>query len=291
MLTPQTEEKALAQALGVPKLYLKREDLHPYGSHKGRSIPMMIDIKVADGAKDFAISSSGNAALAAARHIQKKNSEGHDLTLAILAGEHMNEEKKRALKNEITDERITIEETPRPLQALFRLIKGGGKESLRQSTDDDALLGYQSLAHEIAATPELSAVFIGTSSGTTAQALADHFAEHGVHAQIHVVQTAGTSPIAREFKAEESEPETSLADAIVDRVAHRKDTVVKAVEKTGGAGWIASNDDIRRAQSLLQEKACVDATPNGALGLAGLIRALKKGARFSGAVVCVITGK
>ena len=30
-------------------LYFKREDLHPYGSHKGRSITVMIDIYIKEG--------------------------------------------------------------------------------------------------------------------------------------------------------------------------------------------------------------------------------------------------
>ena len=46
--------------LGIPSLYLKREDLHPLGSHKGRSLPYMIDKGLEEGLYRFAISSSGN---------------------------------------------------------------------------------------------------------------------------------------------------------------------------------------------------------------------------------------
>ncbi len=77
----------------------------------------------------------------------------------------------------------------------------------------------------------------------------------------------------------------------MDKVAHRSDTVVNAIRATAGSGWIARNADILAAQKLLKEKAGIDATTNGSLGLAGLIRALKNGAKFDGAVVCVITGK
>ncbi len=296
MITPQIESPEIAQELGVPKLFFKREDLHPLGSHKGRSIPVMIDIKVAQGAKDFVISSSGNAALAALRHIQKRNSEGDSLSLSILVGENINEDKLRTLKSEISDPKVKIESTPRPLQSLLRLIKSDDKASLRQSTDPEALIGYKALAAEIGATPDLAAVFIGTSSGTAAEALASYLCEHAAKAgipapQVHIVQTSGTSPIARAFKAEESEPETSIADAIVDKVAHRSASVADAVQKTGGSAWIASNADIRRAQKLLKDSAWIDATPNGALSLAGLIKAKSKGAQFKGAVVCVVTGK
>ncbi len=292
MITPQTEAPGLAKELGIPKLYFKREDLHPYGSHKGRSIPLMIDLNVQSGAKGFAISSSGNAALAAVRHIQKRNTgenAANPLTLSVFVGGNIDATKKQILIDEIKDSHIAIEESQRPLQALFQKISGNAAVSLRQSTEPTALAGYKALAEEIVPTPDLSAVFIGTSSGTAAQALAEYFADH--HVAVNVVQTTSVSPIAQALQAEKFEPAPSIADAIVDKVAHRKDAVVEAVLKTGGVGLIATNDEIREAQRLLKEKTGIDATPNGALGLAGLLHALKKGASFKGAVVCIITGR
>ena len=64
MITPHEEYPALASALGYKagkgaiRLYFKREDLHPYGSHKGRSIPVMMDYYREIGDRSFAISSS-----------------------------------------------------------------------------------------------------------------------------------------------------------------------------------------------------------------------------------------
>src|SRR5581483_4180543 len=221
--------------------------------------------------------------------------EGSDLSLSILVGGRINKDKLLALKNEIHDARITIDEAPRPLQALARIIKSDGKTGLRQSTDDEALIGYKSLADEIVVTPDLEAVFIATSSGTTAQALANSFIEHSERTgarlpEIHIVQTTGISPIAQAFTAEESEPGTSLADAIIDKGAHRREALVEAIKKTKGSGWSVKNDDIREAQKLLRENG-IEATGNGALGLAGLIKALHSGKTFGGSVVVIITGK
>ncbi len=39
MITPQEEYPELAKEIVVPRLFLKREDLHPLGSHKGRQSP------------------------------------------------------------------------------------------------------------------------------------------------------------------------------------------------------------------------------------------------------------
>lgn len=291
MLTPQTESPEIARELGIPRIFFKREDLHPYGSHKGRSIPRMIDIKVAGGAKDFVITGSGNAALAALRHIQRLNAEGGRYSLSIFIGEHMNQDKRHNLEIEIADSHVTMKEVPDPLRALFRAVKDDGQTSLRQSTDDDALVGYSTLASEIAETPDLSAVFVGTSSGTTAQALAEYFIQNKIKAEVHIVQTTNTFPFAQEFTATESSTEPSLADAIVDKVARRKETLVLALRETGGSGWVATNERLRAAQRLLQESASIEASPNGALGLAGLIEALSKGAKFTGSVVCIITGQ
>jgi threonine synthase len=291
MITPQSESPEIAKELGVPKLYFKREDLHPYGSHKGRSIPVIIDLAVKAGADKFALSSSGNAALAALRHIQKRNAEGAGLRLTIFIGKKIDPAKKDSLLKEIPDDKIEVIQTERPLKALSEKIKKDGCVGLRQSNNPDALLGYDELAYEIGGTPDLSAVFIGASSGTAAQAIAEHFIKYEKKAAVHIVQTTENSALVDTYGEGEIAKEKSIADAIVDKLGYRQDDLQKALEETGGFGWIASNDEIRRAQSLLKEKADIDATPNGALSLAGLMKAIKKGRRFEGSVVCVITGR
>lgn len=290
-LTPQTSEQKLASVLGVSNLFLKREDLHPYGSHKGRSIPLMIDTKSARGARDFAISSSGNAALAAIRHVQKKNSQGAGLTLSVLIGENINPEKKAILDAEITDGHVELISSRRPLQLLMEIIQGDKKTSLRQSTDAGALVGYRALADELALIPNLSAVFMGVSSGTCAQALADHFRFRKLPIAVHIVQTTSCFPIAGAFYDKPEAAQSSIADAIVDKVAYRKDALVPAVRNSGGSGWIASNKDIQKAQELVQAHAGLTISPNGALGIVGLMKAVKHGIEFDGPVACIITGK
>jgi threonine synthase len=289
MITPQIESSELASLLGLQKLYFKREDLHPFGSHKGRSIPVMIDLKMKDGAKRFTISSSGNAALAAIKYVQKKNiEENAGLELTVFLGKNISLEKKQMLFDEVKDSRVKIIETDRPLQAQNKMAKEGAS-SLRQSNDATALIGYHSLGFEIGGTPDLSDVFIGSSTGTTAQAIADHMIKHEKPVAVHIVQTTENSTLIDEHG--EIHKEKSIADAIVDLIGYRKDELAFAIQKTGGQGFIASNTDILKAQKLLEEKAHIKASGNGALGFAGLLKALDSGRKFSGAVVCIITGK
>lgn len=291
MVTPQQEYPDLGRAVGVPSLYLKREDLHPYGSHKGRSIPVMIDAYVQKGSRHFAISSSGNAALAAALHIQELNKGTTEKTrLEILVGEHIPEKKLRKLLD-LADPNISVMRFERPLMTLTQKTADGRVTSLRQSTDDTALEGYRPLAEELDKIQGLNAIFMAASSGTTAQALAGYFLKKKEPVEIHIVQTTSCHPLSVEFVDSVPSEEISTADAISDITALRKKNLVPLIEKTGGSGWIATNEEIRTAQELVKNHAGIDMSANGALPLAGLMQAAFTGREWDGPVVCVIGGE
>ncbi|HUD03910.1 MAG TPA: PLP-dependent lyase/thiolase, partial [Candidatus Paceibacterota bacterium] len=198
-ITPTEEYKDIAKKIGVPHLYLKREDMHPLGSHKGRSIPVMIDAYIGEGFKKFSISSSGNAAIAAGTYIQKLNTlKPKKILLDIYIGKNISPEKKKTILN-LADEYIKVSEKERPLQAFLESMKLSDVKGLRQSTDDVALVGYVSLAQELLEIPNLSAVFVATSSGTTAEALGEYFIKNKKNVAIYIVQTSSCHPIAEIF--------------------------------------------------------------------------------------------
>jgi threonine dehydratase len=285
-VTPHEEYPELARELGQKAaVYLKREDKHPYGSHKGRSLPRMIDEKVAAGATHFAISSSGNAALAAGLHVKKLNEDGKNIRLEILAGKNINSEKLKKLEA-LKDSNILLSLHDRPLQALFIKTQDASITSLRQSNDDSALTGYEELAQELLEIPKLEAVFMGTSSGTTVQALADYFKKNKKKIEVHCIQTSSCHPIADAFVGDFESSEKSIADAIVDQTAYRKDVVVPLLAN----GWIATNDDIRAAQDLVKRTIGLSISTNSALSVSGLMQATYTGKKFTGAVVCMICG-
>lgn len=290
MITPHEEYPELAKTLGVNTLYFKREDLNPYGSHKGRSIPIMIDIYVGQGIKHFAISSSGNAALAATYYLEKLNKDREEkITLEILVGQHISTKKLGKLEK-FKNDYITITMHDRPLQALFTKTKDSDIKALRQSTDNLALKGYESLAKELMEIPNLQTIFIGTSSGTTAQALAEYFELNNKKIEIHIVQTSSCHPIALAFVDDETQDELSIADAIVDHTALRKDILVPLIEKSGGSGWIASNEQIKAAQVITKNSTNLDISANSALSVAGLMQATYTVNSWAGSVVCMICG-
>ena len=322
MITPQKSYPDLARAVGVSFLYLKREDLHPYGSHKGRSIPVMIDHYLKEGKRHFAISSSGNAALAAALYVKELNKvESKDNALARNSSTAATQDERKLLRHErsdmsksysvvvggvdqvlekinLADDNVSVMRFERPLQSLTQKTADGSIQSLRQSIDDTALLGYESLAKELEEIKDLQAIFVATSSGTTARALAEYFEKgkkeknkEGKIIEIHIVQTTSCHPIALEFVNSVGSEEQSSADAIVDITAHRKDALIPLIQKTNGSGWIASNEEIRTAQELIEKHAKIKVSPNGALALAGLMQAVFTGREWEGAVVCVVGGE
>ncbi|MEI6057975.1 MAG: PLP-dependent lyase/thiolase [bacterium] len=303
--TPQTSQPELAKALGVATLFLKREDLHPLGSHKGRSIPHMIDahlaaISTSDGSASggkphFIISSSGNAALAAGLYVKELNKNATAVTLDILVGQNINPKKLLKIQA-LRDDNISVAIHDRPLQILtVKTHEDPSIKSLRQSVDETALVGYESLARELAEISALEAVFIGTSSGTTAEALAAYFFKNklstsGKVVEVHIVQTPSCHPMVEAIEPGET-GEKSVADAIVDHVAHRKHALLPLLEKTGGAGWIADNESIKIAQELVQKHANLSMSTNSALSIAGVMNAVYTGRSWTGAVACIIAGE
>lgn len=297
MKTPQTPSPKLAAALGIPtEVWIKREDKHHYGSHKGRSIPLMIATHHKNGANRFVISSSGNAALAAIHAIQahNKNKPTDLLELTIFIGKHIDTSKKALLERKINgDTLLHLEQVEAPKQAAIIFEKQTGAALLRQSIDDVALVGYAELAKELAKIEGLAAVFIPTSSGTTAQGLAMGFSQLGISPQIHIVQTAACHPIVEALKPETKaiQAESSLAGAIVDKIAHRKMAVIEAITKSNGSGWVANDDEITQAIALTKETADLIVSPNGALSIVGLEQANRAGTKWKGPVVCLVTGQ
>lgn len=298
MKTPQQSYIELNKALGVD-IYLKREDEHKYSSHKGRSIPIMIKKYFKEeGITNFVISSSGNAAIASIHAVQAHNKNNEDnITLNIFVGQNIDKQKLKILNTIIEDKNISLEQVERPKQAAFQMEKETKAKNLRQSTDDTALIGYMELAEEINNIPNLQAIFIPTSSGTTAEALGLAFENIPAskwggkqNPQIHIVQTSSCHPIAGEFDKDFIETKKSLASAIVDNIAHRKEKVLEVIKKTRGSGWIISDDELKNALNLVKENCRLKISYNSALSIAGLVKAIDKGWKFDGVVVCLITG-
>jgi threonine synthase len=290
LVTPNEQHLDLAKALNFKDLYFKREDLHPYKSHKGRSLPVMIDWYYRAGDRRFAVSSSGNAALASALYIKEMNLTNTDkASLDIFVGNHIDSNKLERLKV-LADDNIKVISKERPIQALTLAVQEGAR-SLRQSMDDVALLGYESLSEELLTIGNIGAVFIGASSGTAALAMARHFKSKNVPIQMHIVQTSSCHPLVDGFETYEGPDERSVADAITDITAQRKFDLTNLINVDGGFGWYATNEDIRAAQNLVDKNTGLKISTNSALSVVGAMHAAYRGWEIKGTVVCIICGE
>jgi threonine synthase len=295
MKTPTVDASNLSKELNLQNLYLKREDQHEYGSHKGRSIPTMMMHYIRNDQRKFVVSSSGNAAIAAIRKTKEFNQNNEDeVQLKIFIGKKINQQKKELLAEEIGNTKnIELKQKERPKKEAFQTNKDNEDVVfLRQSTDEAAAFGYHELADELDQILNLKSVFVPTSSGTTAQGIKEGFKVLKQAPEIHIVQTEYCHPMAEEFDDHfSSQDEKSAADAIVDKVAHRKTQVVNAVKDSGGSGWIVSNEEIKQAQKLTKQKENIDISPNSALSIAGAKKAKENGWSWGGAVCCLICGR
>lgn len=300
--TPLIEEPKIAQYLGIDKLYIKHEEMNPSGSHKDRSIWHMIEYYLEQGRSDFVISSSGNAAVSAAYYVSKTNEINSSIGLRVFISRNINRQKRVRLEQAAGNSGlIAIKEVERPKQQAFQYAKEAGAVYLRGSQDDIALKGYEDLSAEIlrqVSGDDFVAIFIPTSSGAAVVGIYNGMKKTQIPS-LHIVQTAKIHPMAGEFDRDFEKAESSLASAIVDNVAHRKNEVVDIVKETDGRGWVISDEDLRAAEELylhFHTEAGTNytiASPSydSLLSLAGLIRARKKGRQFDGTVVLLFTGE
>lgn len=295
MVTPHQELTLSQKDLGLnQKVYAKREDMHPYGSHKGRSIPVMIEEGIKKGHSRFVLSSSGNAALAALRCFEKlqEKPETKTIALVILVGKKIPSEKLLLLHetlHKVTN--CTVEQVDRPLQSL-KNYEAEGYYSLRQSTDDTSLIGYGTLAEELLTIPNLKHVFLPCSSGTTAQALAQYFSRTGKEITLHLAQTSSCHPFFDSVNGhnQQATDEISIADAIVDIVGHRKPSLLPFLSNKQNSVGIISNEEITLAMLMLSHES-INVSPNGALAFALLQQSLKSKWEPCGSVAILICGR
>jgi len=270
---------------------LKREDQNPNGSFKDRSLAFQISNYFQKGEKSLVISSSGNAAISAVSYAKMAGINMH-----VFVSNEVSEDKIKRLElvskhgdvnnDDDIEPKVTVHKSERAKSDGMKFALANNLTNLRGSTDDSAIEGFKSLGYEIGKVTDIvDSVFIPCSSGTSTlgvyrglEELGDELI--GQFPKIHVVQTTKVNPIAREFDRNFEESEKSLADAIVDNVAHRKDEVVELVKKSQGSGWVISDIEILEAKELLEaEKIFISNT--AALSVAGIIKAVRSNSNIN----------
>ncbi len=294
MITPLEKYPDLDKYLNL-NIYLKREDLHPLMSHKGRSLPLMIKKYLQNNKNKFIISSSGNAALASIIFIKEQNFKKPflKLSLDIYVGKNIDKTKLNKIKKLIkNDPSFKIHQVEKPLYSAYQQqLKIKNSVLLRQSTDKNALKGYYKLAKELLKQqPKIKRIFIPSSSGTCAQGLGEYFLKHKQKIEIHIVQTTKINTLAKNFDKKFKKTSTSLATAIVDKIGFRQQELIKIIKQTNGHGWVINNTSLKQAEKIVHKTTNLQLSYNSLLSIAGLIKAQKSNWQLNGINVCLITG-
>lgn len=265
----------------IEGIYFKCEFRNPTGSHKDRAFARVIKGLKKKGIKEAVLSSSGNAAISAATYCRLAG-----IQLVVFVSPNINKNKLKVLE----DLNCRIIKTKRPLSESVKYSKIYKVNNLRQSTDHEAPLGYESVSSEIIKEGVLpDAVFIPVSSGTAFVGIANGFYKLKYKTALHAVQTEAVHPISDVFDKDFSESSESLADAIVAKYTPREKEILEIIKNTGGSGWVIGNAHMHRARSWLLNHN-LDCSYEGAVALAAIWKANKKGYEFQ-KPVCLLTGK
>ncbi|MEA2682035.1 MAG: threonine synthase [Chloroflexota bacterium] len=267
--TPLEAADRLAQWVGLEQLWLKREDLNPTGSHKDRGAAAQVDACLARDNRVAVISSSGNAALAAAAAGTPRG-----VTVVALLSPLTEPAKVAAIR--AAGGRVVV--TAKPINYTIRLSRVCGWPDLRPSQSAEALAGFAGLGTELAGELEEGVAITGyASSGTTFQAVGAALETAGRTHPLHPVQAGLVNGLSREF-GRPGDGRRSLVGDLGVKVSGRGDDVVRLVRDSGGEAWWVDDDAISDAGRALRE-AGHHVAPECWAALAGTRLAARAGLR------------
>jgi len=262
------------------RVYFKCEYENPTGSIKDRGLCFQIAKLAENKVRHAVISSSGNAAVAAAAYCRLAGIE-----LSVFVSPNIKKGKLAVLK-----EKADVHIDNRPVSRAHQYALNNNFYNLRQSTDLNAAFGFETVSFEInEAIGKIDDLFLAVSSGTALKGMADGFKKLGYHPRFHAVQTAKIHPLAGQFDNDFIPEKISLADAIVARVLPREKELLNIIRESGGFGWVIPNIDMQKARSALL-KIGLDSSFEGAAAYAAVEKAKRKGFPL-GKTAVILTGK
>jgi len=261
----------------LDNFYLKREDFNKTGSAKDRAISVQIENLIKQRINKAVISSTGNAAISALHFCQINN-----IDLTVFLSPKIESQKL----NEIKSKTNQIEFSLKPISDAFKFAKANNAFYLRQSTDPNALIGYQEIGKELLQQlPQITSIFIPVGSGTTLLGISQSLS----NVKIFAVQPANHCPIAKIFDSNYTAENDSIADALSVKVLPLKSQVIKAIKESNGSAFVVQNQDVLKTQEILENQN-IKTSPEGALALTGLYKAINSNIDIGQYPVVLLTG-
>ncbi len=263
-------------------IWAKVEGMNPTSSFKDRGVAYLVSKVVEEGASRVVIDSSGNAAVSTSAYCARAGVR----LIAVMPGYSHAEKRIQVVWHGAT----VLEAADRETARIYarRLARERGLRYIGVALEPAAVPGFQTTAYELAEEIEADAVFVPTGSGTNLVAIGRGYRELEKGGEVerapemHCVQSAACAPISGEF-TDYTPISSTLAEGVIVPVSERKDEAVKTVNRTGGDGWVVDDSEVMAALRLLAENG-VYASPTGAVGVAGALKAKRMGN-----VVCIVT--
>lgn len=324
--TPLLRNDSISDALGFTAeggVWIKDETHNVGGSHKARHLftemvhllmaerAGVVPWKSAHGRPPLAISSCGNAAIAASTIARAV-----DWPIAVHVPTFAEESVLVMLKSLQADVRVCPRQNSDPAgdPCVYRFREAVSQGAIPfgvQGTENAWCLdGGRTIGWEIL--QEMGhrgdRVFIQVGGGAFAASVGSAMRTIGVHPKLHAVQTEGCAPLARAWEKAlatggahhagarwnecmwpwESEPH-SAADGILDDETYDWIGVLDAMVETGGSPVVASEEDVIAAFQMAHRLTSINVSPTGSAGLAGLL-AVREQIKSDERVVVVFSG-
>ena len=296
--SPLYEAKALAEELGIGRLYVKDDGLNPTASLKDRASSMAVAKALEAGARVIACSSTGNAASSLAG-----NAAAAGLKTYIFV-------PSRAPKGKVA-QLMTFGATVISVQGSYEetfelsraAIEKWGWYNRNAAINPYLSEGKKTVGLEIMEqlnweVPDYIAISVG--DGCTIAGLWKGLKD--LHAiglidrlpRLISAQAEGCCPLNRAIETGEAwQPmeENTLADSIAVGVPRNADKALMAIRESNGLTVNVSDAEIMAAQKLLGRTCGVFGEPAGVTGAAGLKKLCEQGRiERDAAVVSVVTG-
>lgn len=304
--TPLIRSTKLGAELGLSQLWFKFEGANPTGSYKDRFASSAVSHLVQDGKQLCLGTSSGNTGAALAAYCARA---GIPCYLAIVEGAPEGKLRQMLAYGARLVRIRGFGSSPGKTGEIMHALRGlseelkAGLEISAFAFSPRGMAGVMSLSFELA--DELGAVplqvFSPAGAGGLTLAVARGFESltneqswRG-RARVHCVQPEGNDTIATPLRegadrARAVESKTAVSGLQVGGVIDGHDTIA-ACRRSGGQGYVVTDDEAWSWQNRLAKEEGIFCEPAGAVALAGVAAAKRRGELTSDEpVVCLVTG-
>lgn len=283
--TPLVSLPDLAHAIGIDRLWCKRDDLSAGGSHKARSLAYRVSLARARRENTLLLSSSGNAAVAASLYCAAGG-----LRLLAFVSPDTSPVKLTVLRRRGT--LVICTDRPRNLARYAGRVFG--IPNLTPSLDDLSIEGFKTIGYELQEeVPDATDFFTFATSGSSFIGAARAATETRWGARLHAVQAgaAGATAGALDPRFAKSDlPRSALAGLLGIDESPRADDARACMTGTGGRGWVQTDPEIIEAHAWLSD-AGIATSAEGAASIAAVARARREGVLDASArAVVLLTG-